>query len=159
MSQLSLRWPLSVLARAFCAVVCHHKRYIMKNALARTLNGQIEQFPFSRRLNCDTTSELAFLFWLGYPTHLPIYYSPSPFHTKSMNSGFILHFPIFCQMAWNHTFNWLWIDPNQNTSNPFLKHSSGKYQAEKHIKTTKELSRIFWYAQVGFKLLVSANTF
>ena len=47
MSQLSLRWPLSVLARAFCAVVCHHKRYIyiIKNALARTLD-KIEQLPF-----------------------------------------------------------------------------------------------------------------
>ena len=63
-----------------------------------------------------------------------------------MNFGFILHIPIFCQMAW---FNRLRIVPNQQTSNPFLKHFSGKYQAEKHIKTTKEVSRIFWYAQSG----------
>ena len=49
-------------------------------------------------------------------------------------------------MAW---FNRIRIVPNQQTSNPFLKHFSGKYQAEKHIKTTKEVSRIFLYAQSG----------
>ena len=68
------------------------------------------------------------------------------FLQQNMNFGFILHIPIFCQIAW---FNRLRIVPNQQTSNPFLKHFSGNYQAEKHIKTTKEVSRIFWYAQSG----------
>ena len=36
-----------------------------------------------------------------------------------MNFGFILHFPIFCQMAWNRKFKRIGIAPNQQTSNSF----------------------------------------
>ena len=70
-------------------------------------------------------------------------------------------------MAWNHLFIRWRIVPSQQTSNPILKQFSGRtfhFKAKRHIKTTGEVSRIFWCAQskvqaVGFHkyLLTIAN--
>ena len=71
---------------------------------------------------------------LGLVTNLLA--GPMPVFTSLKHEPrFILHFLIFCQTAWHHTFSRFRVVPIKQTSSRFLKHFSMEYQAERYIET------------------------